>query len=222
MLACCTSVHYVIGEAKRLLRPEEQPCWPASTKSPSGARCRRETMQYVVFNELTTSGVLTFTDARIEQLNDGTIDLLHQFSLLMRNVKRTVERNFPYLAVPEFSKCGRHHIHFMLPAEFPYDIVEEKWSKNGHALHQMIVHEGELSRVGFYLGKYFDKPESQRPTKRRVVKADGFKPKPKPARIMTYSEAQQLAEQYAKERGTTVKEIKSSKPWLRGGFTWLA
>ena len=110
----------------------------------------------------------------------------------------------------------------MLPAEFPYDIVEEKWSKNGLAFHRIIANEGELSTVGFYLGKRFDRPQSERPTKRRVIKADGFKPKPEPARVMTYSEIEQLANQYAQEKGTTVKAIKSSKPWLNGGFEWLA
>lgn len=179
-------------------------------------------MQYVVANQLVTSGVLTFTDDKIEQLVDGTIKMMHQFSLLMRSIKRIVQEEFPYVAVPEFSRGGRHHIHFMLPAEFPYDIVEEKWSKNGIAKHRMITNNGQLSKVGFYLGKYFDKPESDRPTKRRVVKANGFKPKPAPARIMTYSEIEQLANQYARLEGTTVKVIKSSKPWLAGGFEWLA
>ena len=179
-------------------------------------------MQYVVANQLVTSGLLTFTDARIEQLIDGSIDIMHQFTLLMRKIKRSGERGFPYVAVPEFSDSGRHHIHFMLPAEFPYDMVEEKWSKNGLAFHRIIANEGELSTVGFYLGKRFDRPQSERPTKRRVFKADGFKPKPEPARVMTYSEIEQLANQYAQEKGTTVKVIKSSKPWLNGGFEWLA
>ena len=61
-----------------------------------------------------------------------------------------------------------------------------------------------MHKFGFYLGKYFDKPESERPTKRRVVKADAFKPKSEPARVMTYSEIEQLANQYAQEKGTTV------------------
>ena len=179
-------------------------------------------MQYVVANQLVTSGVLTFTDTRIEQIIDGTIDIMHQFRLLMRSIKRKGERAFPYVAVPEFSKTGRRHIHFMLPAEFPYDMVEEKWHRNGYALHKIIADIGELSRVGFYLGKHFDKPESERPTKRRVIKAEGFKPKYETARVMTYSEIEQLANQYSQEKGTTVKEIKSSKPWLQGGFEWLA
>ena len=179
-------------------------------------------MQYVVANQLITSGLLTFTDTRIEQLIDGSIDIMHQFTLLMRKIKRSGERDFPYVAVPEFSDSGRHHIHFMLPAEFPYDMVEEKWSQNGLAFHKIIANEGELSTVGFYLGKRFDKPQSERPTKRRVVKANGFKPKPEPARVMTYSEIEQLAYQYAQAEGTTVKEIRSSKPWLVGGFEWLS
>ena len=212
----------MIGKAKRTLGPEEKLWLSPSLIPPSGARCRRETMQYVVANQLVTSGLLTFTDARIEQLIDGSIDIMHQFALLMRKIKRSGEREFPYVAVPEFSDSGRHHIHFMLPAEFPYDIVEEKWSKNGLAFHRIIANEGELSTVGFYLGKRFDRPQSERPTKRRVIKADGFKPKPEPARVMTYSEIEQLANQYAQEKGTTVKVIKSSKPWLNGGFEWLA
>ena len=212
----------MIGKAKRTLSPEEKLWLPPSLTPPSGARCRRETMQYVVANQLITSGLLTFTDTRIEQLIDGSIDIMHQFTLLMRKIKRSGEREFPYVAVPEFSDSGRHHIHFMLPAEFPYDMVEEKWSKNGLAFHRIIANEGELSTVGFYLGKRFDRPQSERPTKRRVVKADGFKPKLEPARVMTYSEIEQLANQYAQEKGTTVKVIKSSKPWLIGGFEWLA
>jgi hypothetical protein len=211
----------VIGNAKRTLSPEEKLWLPPSLKAPSGARCRRETMQYVVANQLITSGVLTFTPDRIEQLTDGTIKIMHQFSLLMRRIRRIVQEEFPYVAVPEFSKGGRHHIHFMLPAEFPYDIVEEKWSKNGIAKHRMITNNGQLSKMGFYLGKNFDKPESERPTKRRVFKADGFKPKSEPAKVMTYSEIEQMAHQYAQVEGTTVKVIRSSKPWLAGGFEWL-
>jgi hypothetical protein len=222
MPACCTTALWAIGKAKRTLSPEEKLWLPPSLIPPSGARCRRETMQYVVANQLVTSGVLTFTPDRIEQLVDGTIKIMHQFSLLMRSIRRIVQGEFPYVAVPEFSRGGRHHIHFMLPAEFPYDIVEEKWSKNGIAKHRMITNNGQLSKMGFYLGKYFDKPESERPTKRRVVKADGFKPKPEPARIMTYSEIEQMAYQNAQKLGTTVKVIKSSKPWLAGGFEWLS
>lgn len=79
----------------------------------------------------------------------------------------------------------------------------------------------ELHKVAFYLGKDFDKPEAERPTKRRVVNANGFKPKAQEAIIMTYADAEQLAKQYAQAKGTTIKEIKSSKPWLQGGFTWL-
>lgn len=179
-------------------------------------------MQYVVANQLITSGVLTFTDDRIEQLVDGSIKIMHQFSLLMRSIRRIVQGEFPYVAVPEFSRGGRHHIHFMLPAEFPYDIVEEKWSKNGIAKHRIITNNGQLSKMGFYLGKNFDKPESERPTKRRVVKADGFKPKSEPVRIMTYSEIEQMAYLDAQKLGTTVKAIKASKPWLAGGFEWLS
>jgi hypothetical protein len=212
----------VIGKAKRTLSPEEKLWLPPSLTPPSGARCRRETMQYVVANQLITSGLLTFTDTRIEQLIDGSIDIMHEFRLLMRKINRSGLREFPYAAVPEFSDSGRHHIHFMLPAEFPYDLIEEKWSKNGQAFHKIIANEGELSTIGFYLGKRFDKPQSERPTKRRVFKADGFKPKPHPARVLTYSEIEQLANQYARLEGTTVKQIKSSKPWLAGGFEWLA
>jgi hypothetical protein len=179
-------------------------------------------MQYVVANQLVTSGVLTFTDDRIEQLVDGTIKIMHQFSLLVRSIRRIVQGEFPYAAVPEFSRGGRHHIHFMLPFEFPYDIVEEKWSKNGIAKHRIITNNGQLSKMGFYLGKNFAKPASERPTKRRVFKADGFKPRPEPARVMTYSEIEQLANQYAAKAGTTVKIIDSSKPWLAGGFEWLS
>ena len=178
-------------------------------------------MQYVVANELTTSGILTFSNARLGQLEEGSIEILHQFSLLIRSVRRKIGKDFPYTAVPEFSETGRPHIHFMLPAKFPYDIVEKKWSENGLALHQMIPNMEELHKVAFYLGKDFDKPEAERPTKRRVVNANGFKPKAQEAIIMTYAEAEQLAKQYAQAKGTTIKEIKSSKPWLQGGFTWL-
>lgn len=80
-------------------------------------------MQYVVANNLITSGLLSFSDARLKQINDGSIDILHQFSLLIRNVRRQI-KNFPYTAVPEFSKIERQHIHFMLPADFPLAITE--------------------------------------------------------------------------------------------------
>ena len=178
-------------------------------------------MQYVVANQLVTSGVLTFTDDRIEQITDGTIDMMHQFSLLVRSIKRKGERAFPYVAVPEFSKTGRRHIHFMLPAEFPYDMVEEKWYRNGHALHKIIADTGELSRVGFYLGKHFDKPESERPTKRRVIMAEGFKPKPINYGFLTRAQALEIATRHADEAGTVIKEFDSKKPWLRGGFKWF-
>jgi hypothetical protein len=179
-------------------------------------------MEYVVANKLGTSGILTFDDLRLEQLADGSIDIMHQFSLLMKHLRRQVDTIFPYTAVPEFSRTGRAHIHFMLPHDFPYTLVKEKWSENGKALHRILPTMLRVKKYGFYLGKDFNKPESERPTKRRVIKADGFKPKSEPARVMTYSEIEQLANQYAQEKGTTVKEINSSKPWLQGGFEWLA
>jgi hypothetical protein len=78
-----------------------------------------------------------------------------------------------------------------------------------------------IKKYGFYLGKDFDKPECERPTKRRAFNAQGFKPEALPSVVMTFGQAEQLAQEYALANGTTVTEIKSSKPWLRGGFTWL-
>ena len=178
-------------------------------------------MQYVVANKLMTSGVLTFDNARLEQLDNGSIEVLHQLGLLIRNVRRVVKEDFPFSAVPEFSEAERQHIHLMLPIDFPYAIVEEKWSKNGFAFHQIVPNMEELRVAAFYLGKDFDKPEDQRITKRRVVNAIGFRPKSMPAEIMTLAEAEELAKQQAKLRGTTVKEIKSNNPWCRGGYSWL-
>ena len=178
-------------------------------------------MEYVVANKLGTSGILTFDDLRLEQLADGSIDLMHQFSLLMKHLRRQVDTSFPYIAVPEFSSTGRVHIHFMLPYCFPYEMVEEKWSVNGNALHRIIPTMQQLKKYGFYLGKDFDKPEWERPTKRRVFSAQGFKPKPLPSVVMTYGQAEQLAKEYALTNGTAVTEIRSSTPWLHGGFTWL-
>ena len=178
-------------------------------------------MEYVVANKLGTSGILTFNDLRLEQLADGSIDIMHQFSLLMKHLRRQVDISFPYTAVPEFSSTGRVHVHFMLPYDFPYEMVEEKWSKNGQALHKSISSMLGLKKYGFYICKDFDKPEWERPTKRRSYSAIGFKPKTLPSVVMTYSEAEQVAQEYALANGTTVTEIRSSKPWLRGGFTWL-
>ena len=178
-------------------------------------------MEYVVANKLGTSGLLTFDDLRLEQLADGSIDIMHQFSLLMKHLRRQVDISFPYTAVPEFSSTGRVHVHFMLPYDFPYEMVEEKWFKNGQALHQSISSMLGLKKYGFYICKDFDKPEWERPTKRRSYSAIGFKPKTLPSVVMTYSEAEQVAQEYALANGTTVTEIRSSKPWLRGGFTWL-
>ena len=76
-------------------------------------------MEYVVANKLGTSGVLTFDDVRLERIADGSIDMMHQFSLLLKYLRRQMEFRFPYTAVPEFSKTGRPHIHFMLPYDFP-------------------------------------------------------------------------------------------------------
>ena len=178
-------------------------------------------MQYVVANKLMTSCVLTFNNSRLEQLDNGSIEVIHQLGLLIRNVRRAVKEDFPFSAVPEFSEAERQHIHLMLPIDFPYDIVEDKWTKNGLALCLIIPNMEELKVAAFYLGKDFDKPEDQRITKRRVVNAIGFRPKSMPAEIMTLAEAEELANQYAKLNGTTVKEIKSNNPWCRGGYSWL-
>lgn len=129
-------------------------------------------MQYVVANKLMTSGVLTFNNARLEQLDDGSIEVLHQLGLLIRSVRRAVKEDFPFTGVPEFSEAERQHIHLMLPIDFPYDIVEEKWSKNGFAFHQIVPNMEELRVAAFYLGKDFDKPEDQRITKCRIVNAN--------------------------------------------------
>jgi hypothetical protein len=109
----------------------------------------------------------------------------------------------------------------MLPYDFPYILVKEKWSENGKALHRVLPTMLRIKKYGFYLGKDFDKPECERPTKRRAFNAQGFKPEALPSVVMTFGQAQQLAQEYALANGTTVTEIKSSKPWLRGGFTWL-
>jgi hypothetical protein len=79
----------------------------------------------------------------------------------------------------------------------------------------------ELQKYGFYICKDFDKPEWERPTKRRAFNAQGFKPEPLPSVVMTFGQAEQLAQEYALANDTTVTEIRSSKPWLRGGFSWL-
>ena len=178
-------------------------------------------MEYVVANKLGTSGILTFDDLRLEQLADGSIDMMHQFSLLMKHLRRQVDTIFPYTAVPEFSRTGRAHIHFMLPYDFPYILVKEKWSENGKALCRVLPTMLRIKKYGFYLGKDFDKPECERPTKRRAFNAQGFKPEPLPSVVMTYSQAEQLAQEYALANGTTATEIRSSNPWLHGGFTWL-
>lgn len=211
----------MFGRQSKLIHPKDAPDREGSRKPPSGARCRRETMEYVVANKLGTSGILTFDDSRLEQLALGSIDMMHQFSLLMKHLRRQVDASFPYTAVPEFSSSGRAHIHFMLPYDFPYVLVKEKWSVNGKALHRIIPTMQRLKKYGFYLGKDFDKPEWERPTKRRVFSAQGFKPEPLPSVVMTYGQAEQLAKEYALANGTAVTEIRSSKPWLRGGFTWL-
>ena len=109
----------------------------------------------------------------------------------------------------------------MLPYDFPYILVKEKWSENGKALHRILPTMLRVKKYGFYLGKDFDKPEWERPTKRRVFNAQCFKPEPLPSVIMTHGQAEQLAQEYALANGTTVTEIRSSKPWLHGGFTWL-
>ena len=109
----------------------------------------------------------------------------------------------------------------MLPYDFPYILVKEKWSENGKALHRILPTMLRVKKYGFYLGKDFNKPESERPTKRRSYSAIGFKPKTLPSVVMTYSEAEQVAQEYALANGTTVTEIRSSNPWLHGGFTWL-
>ena len=90
---------------------------------------------------------------------------MHEFSLLMRRVKKALRTypSFPYIAVPEYSKDGRLHIHLMLPEDFEFELVQSKWEINGIAESCTVKPGVGLAKMGFYLAKDFDKPVGQRP-----------------------------------------------------------
>ena len=189
----------------------------------SGARARRKTVIYTYVNQLTTASYLSFTDRRLELIDAGRVDPMHEFSLLMRRVKKALGPHspFPSIAVPEFSKEDRLHIHLMLPASFDFELVQNQWERNGKAESCTVNSGVGLAKMGFYLAKDFDKPVGQRPFERRTIPAPGFKPKPINYGFLTRAEALEIAKRHADEAGTVIKEFDSKKPWLRGGFKWF-
>ena len=189
----------------------------------SGARARRKTVIFTYVNQLTTASYLSFTDARLELIDAGRVDPIHEFSLLMRRVKKALGpySSFPYIGVPEYSDDGRLHIHLKLPAGFEFELVQNKWKKNGRAESCSVKSGVGLAKMGFYLGKDFDKPVGQRPFERRSIPAPGFKPQPINYGFLTRAEALDIAKKHADEAGMVIKEFDSKKPWLRGGFKWF-
>ena len=189
----------------------------------SGARARRKTVIFTYVNQLTTASYLSFTDARLELIDAGSVDPMHEFSLLMRRVKKALGpySSFSYIAVPEYSDDGRLHIHLMLPAGFEFELVQSQWKRNGKAESCTVNSGVGLAKMGFYLAKDFDKPVGQRPFERRSIPAPGFKPQPINYGFLTRAEAIDIAKKHADEAGTVIKEFDSKKPWLRGGFKWF-
>ena len=189
----------------------------------SGARARRKTVIFTYVNQLTTASYLSFTDGRLELIDAGRVDPIHEFSLLMRRVKKALGpySSFPYIAVPEYSDDGRLHIHLMLPAGFEFELVQNQWKRNGKSESCNVKSGVGLAKMGFYLAKDFDKPVGQRPFERRSIPAPGFKPQPMDYGFLTRAEALEIAISHADEAGTVIKEFDSKKPWLRGGFKWF-
>jgi hypothetical protein len=189
----------------------------------SGARARRKTVIFTYVNQLTTASYLSFTDGRLELIGAGRVDPMHEFSLLMRRVKKALRTypSFPYIAVPEYSKDGRLHIHLMLPEGFEFELVQSKWEINGIAESCTVKPGVGLAKMGFYLAKDFDKPVGQRPFERRSIPAPGFKPQPVNYGFLTRAQALEVAQTHADEAGAVIEEFYSTKPWLRGGFKWF-
>jgi hypothetical protein len=209
---------------KRTKNPKPREFKFGQRKEPvSGARARRKTVIYTYVNQLTTASYLSFTDSRLELIGAERVDPIHEFSLLMRRVKKALGpySSFPYIAVPEYSDDGRLHIHLMLPAGFEFELVQNKWKKNGRAESCSVKSGVGLAKMGFYLAKDFDKPVGQRPFERRSIPAPGFKPQPINYGFLTRAEALEIAKSHADEAGTVIKEFDSKKPWLRGGFKWF-
>lgn len=218
-----TSVLLNVG-VKKAKNPKPREFKFGQRKEPvSGARARRNTVIYTYVNQLTTASYLSFTNACLELIDAGRIDPMHEFSLLMRRVKKALRphSSFPYLAVPEYSKDDRLHIHLMLPAGFEFDLVQNQWKRNGKAESCSVKSGVGLAKMGFYLAKDFDKPVGQRPFERRSIPAPGFKPQPINYGFLTRAEALEIAKSHADEAGTVIKEFDSKKPWLRGGFKWF-
>lgn len=218
-----TSVLSNVGISKTKNSKRREFKFGQSTEPVSGARARRKTLIYTYVNQLTTASYLSFADASLELIEAGRIDPMHEFSLLMRRVKKALKphTSFPYIAVPEYSKERRLHFHLMLPADFDFELVRKKWKINGRSESCKINSGVGLAKMGFYLGKDFDKPVGQRPLERRSVSAAGFKPRPINYGYLTRAEALEIAKSYADEAGTVIKEFDSMKPWLRRGFKWF-
>jgi len=179
---------------------------------------------YTFTNLLTTASYLSFSDDRLEQIERGLIDPKKEFDLMIRRVRDTlpdVERRFPYILVPEYSKTRRIHFHLMLPKKFNFEKIEENWERNGLAQSVNIRSEIGLVKMGFYIAKDFDEPIFGRPCSRRFFAASGFQPKRIDYGLMTVSQAEKLAQEQASRVGLAVKEFVSNMPWLRGGYTWF-
>jgi len=167
---------------------------------------------------------LSFCDDRLELINEGLVDPKAEFDLMLRRVRKKLpdgQKYFPYMLVPEFSEKQRLHFHLMLPGDFNFEIIREQWERNGIAQSVKIESEIRLVKMSFYLAKNFDKTIPNRPYARRFFPAPGFKPKKIDLGLMTAAEAEKLAHQKASQVGQAIREFTSTKPWLRGGFTWF-
>lgn len=217
-------VEWVLGQQKSAGdQPVERPSHQLK-KPVSGAKARIREVVYTYTNNLTTASYLSFSDERLIQIKSGLVDPKKEFDLMLRRVRKRLpdeQKRFPFMLVPEFSEKQRLHFHLMLPDDFNFEPVEEQWERNGLAQSKKIESEIGLVKMGFYLGKNFDKPIFERPFARRFFTAPGFKPKKIDHGLMTAAEAEELAQQKASQVGQVIREFTSNKPWLRGGFTWF-
>ena len=182
------------------------------------------TVVYTYSNTLATASFLSFSDERLELINEGLVDPKGEFDLMLRRVRNslpTAQKHFPYIFVPEYSDKRRLHFHLMLPEGFNFEKVEEQWKRNGLAQCKKISSEIGLVKMGFYIAKDFDKSILERPYARRFFAAPGYKPKKIDYGLMTAAQTEKLAQQKASQVGQVIKEFTSDKPWLRGGFTWF-
>jgi hypothetical protein len=72
-------------------------------------------------------------------------------------LKRKFKRNVSFISVVELHKSGYPHLHVLVDQYIPQHWISEAWSSLGGGRIVYIERINDLSKIGWYLGKYLTK-----------------------------------------------------------------